>query len=76
MPAQQRLWLDKQPAPSWSGQQPRQRGEYRPVGPVDPWPGHLASQHRDLVAQHQQLGILRRRTPRQQHKPPQHLAEQ
>jgi hypothetical protein len=27
------------------------------VGPVDPRPGHLTAQHRDLVAQHQQLGI-------------------
>jgi 8-hydroxy-5-deazaflavin:NADPH oxidoreductase len=26
-------------------------------------PGHLAAQHRDLVAQHQQLGVLCRRTP-------------
>jgi hypothetical protein len=44
--------------------------------PVDPRPGHLASQHRDLVAQHEQLGVLCRRTPRHQCKPPQHLAEQ
>jgi hypothetical protein len=28
------------------------------------------------VAQHQQLGILCRRAPHQQGKPPQHLAEQ
>jgi hypothetical protein len=28
------------------------------------------------VAQHQQLGVLGGRTSRQQHKPPQHLAEQ
>jgi hypothetical protein len=43
---------------------------------VDPRPDDLASQHRDLMAQHQQLGVLGRRTPRQQHKPPQHLAAQ
>jgi hypothetical protein len=42
----------------------------------DPRPDDLASQHRDVMAQHQQLGVLGRRTPRQQHKPPQHLAAQ
>jgi hypothetical protein len=34
-----------------------------PVGPVDPRPGRLASQHRDLVAQHEQLGVPCRRAP-------------
>jgi hypothetical protein len=38
--------------------------------------GHLTPQHLDLVAQHEQLGVLGGRTPRQQHKPPQCLAEQ
>jgi hypothetical protein len=65
MPAQQCFGLDEQPAPSWSGHQPRQRGQHRPVCPVELRPGHLAAQHRDLVAQHQQLGVLCRRTPRQ-----------
>jgi hypothetical protein len=32
-------------------------------------------QHHDLVAEHQQLGVLRRRTPCQQRQPPHHLAE-
>jgi hypothetical protein len=45
------------------------------VGPVRPRPGHLPSQHRDLVMEHQQLSVLGGRTPRQQHQPPQHLAE-
>jgi len=36
----------------------------------------LATQHRDLVAQHEQLGVPCHRAPRQQPKPPQHLAEQ
>jgi hypothetical protein len=76
MPAQQRGRLHQQPAPGWTGQQPRQPSQHRPVGPVDPWPGHLAPQHRDLVAQHQQLGVLSCRAPRQQRKPLQHLAEQ
>lgn len=33
----------------------------RPVGPVQLRPGMLPSQHSDLVAQHQQFGLLRRR---------------
>jgi hypothetical protein len=76
MPAQQRGRLHEQAPPGWTGQQPRESSQHCPVGPVDPRPGHLASQHRDLVAQHEQLGVLCRRTPRQQRKPPQHLAEQ
>jgi hypothetical protein len=47
-----------------------------PGPPSRPVAGHLASQHRDLVAQHERLGVLGRRTPRQRRKPPQHLAEQ
>ena len=68
--------LDDQHLPGRARQEPRQPGQHRPVGPVNAWPGHLAAQHRDLVAQHEQLGILDRRTVRQQCEPPQHLAEQ
>jgi hypothetical protein len=64
MPPQQRFGPDEQPVPARAGQQPRQAGQHRPVGPVEPRPGDLAAQHRDLVAQHRQR------------KPPQHLAEQ
>ena len=39
------------------------------VCPVQPGPGVLPPQHRDLMAQHQQLGILRRRRTRQQRHP-------
>jgi hypothetical protein len=46
------------------------------VAQLQPRPGHLASQHRDLVAHHEQLNVLGGRAPRQQHKPTQHLAEQ
>jgi len=76
MPPQQRFRLYEQPAPGWTGQQLCEPGQYRPVGPVDRRPSDLASQHRDLVAQRQQLSVLGGRTPRQQRKPPQHLAEQ
>jgi hypothetical protein len=76
MPAQQRGRLHEQAPLGWTWQQPHQSSQYRPVGPVDPRPGHLASQHRDLVAQHQQFGVLGRCTPRQQGKPAHHLAKQ
>jgi hypothetical protein len=75
MPPQQRGWLDKQPTPVWARQQPRQSGQHRPVRPVDPRTSDVASQHRDLVAQHQRLGILGRRATRRQGKPSQQLAE-
>ena len=76
MPAQQRFGLDEQPAPGRAGQQPREPSQHGSVGPVHPRPGYLASQHHDLVTQHEQLSVLRGRTPRQQRKPPQCLTEQ
>jgi hypothetical protein len=76
MPAKHRGRPDEQAPPRRTGQQPRQPSQHRPVGPVDPRPGHLAVQHRDLVAQHQQLGVLCRRASCQQGKPPQHRAAQ
>ena len=41
-----------------------------PVGPAQPGPGVLPPQHRRLLAQHRQLGVLRRRGTRRQHHPP------
>jgi hypothetical protein len=76
MPPQQRCRLHEHPTPGPAGQQPHQPSQHRPVCPVHARLGHLASQHRDLLPQHEQLDILGRRTPRQQRKPPQHLAEQ
>jgi hypothetical protein len=76
MPAQQRGRLHDQAAPGRVGQQPRQASQQGPVCPVEPWPSCPASQHRDLVAQHERLGVLGCRAPCQQRKPPQHLAAQ
>jgi hypothetical protein len=76
MPAQQRRRLHEQAPPGRPGQQPNEPSQHRPIRPVDLRPGDLASQHRDLVAQDEQFGILGCRTPRQQRKAPQHLAEQ
>jgi hypothetical protein len=47
MPPQQRRRLDEKAPPGWTGQQPRQSSQHRPVGPVNPWPGYLASQQRE-----------------------------
>ena len=56
-------------------QQPRQPSQHRTVSPVQSGSGHPPAQHRKLVAQQQELGILGCRTSRQQRKPPHHLAE-
>jgi hypothetical protein len=75
MPAQQRLGLGEQPVPAPARQQPGEPSQHRTVGPVQPGSGHLRPQHLDLVAQHEQLRVLGRRAPRQQHQPSQQLAE-
>ena len=69
VPAQQRVWRQEPAPPQRPGEQAGQGSEYRAVCPVQPGPGVLPPQHRDLVAQHQQLGILRRRRTRQQRHP-------
>jgi len=43
-----------------SRQLPDQRGQYRPVGPVQPGPRIASAQHGDLVPQHQQFRVLGR----------------
>jgi len=76
MPVQQRRRLHEQPTPERPGEQPSEPSQHRPVCPGDRRPGHPPAQHRDLVAQHQQLSVLGCRASGQQRKPPQHLAEQ
>jgi len=39
-------------------QEPDERGEDRPVGPVQPGPRMGAAQHGDLMRQHEKLGVL------------------
>jgi hypothetical protein len=58
VPAQDGAWGDQpvHPQPCW--QEPDERGEDRPVGPVEPGPRMSAAQHSDLVPQHEQLGVL------------------
>jgi hypothetical protein len=75
MPAQQRLGPDERPVPAQARQQPHQSSQHGSVCPIHPRSGHRPPQYRDLVAQHEQLGVLGGRTPRQQGKPRHHLAE-
>ena len=58
MPAQDGAGGDQPVHPQPHGQEPDQRGEDRPVGPVHPGPGMGPAQHGDLVPQHEQLGVL------------------
>ena len=71
VPAQQRSRADDPARPQRPGQDPGQRGEHRPIRPVHPRPWVAAAQHRHLVTQDQDLGVLRRRRPSRQRKPQQ-----
>ena len=59
MPAQDRVRGDQAMATQRAGQPPDERGEHGPVGPVHArsWVG--AAQDGDLVAQHEELDVLR-----------------
>jgi len=59
VPGQQRRWRNREdggPAPA--GYEPCQRGEPHAVSRPVPDPAGVAAQHRVLVAEHEQLGIL------------------
>ena len=53
-------------------EQPGQRCQDRPVGPVRTGPGHLTAQHYHLVAQHQDLRVPRCLAAAQQDQPAEH----
>jgi len=69
VPPQDSAGGDQPVHPQPSRQEPDQRGEDRPVGPVEPGPGIGAAQHGDLVPQHEQLGVLEGRRPAEQNQP-------
>ena len=70
VPAQQRVRRHQPAPPHRPGEQPGQGGEHRPVGPIQLGLRVLPPQHRDLLAQNQQLGVPRRRRACQQRHPP------
>ena len=59
-------------APPAPGDQPGERGKPHPVARLVADPTDLAAQHRVLVPEHQELGILGHLTPGKHH----HTAEQ
>jgi Winged helix-turn helix len=65
VPAQQRVRRHQPTHPQRPGKQPGQGSQHRTIGPAQLRPGVLPPQHRDLLAEHQQLGILRRFRARQ-----------
>ena len=58
MPAQQGVGGDEPVVSARFWEQPRQGCEDGPVWPGQTRSGDLAAQHRDLVAQHEQSGVL------------------
>jgi hypothetical protein len=58
-----------QPQPS--RQQPRQDGQHGTIGPDRPRAGDLTAQHRDLMPEDQNLGVLSG-AARQEHQPAEH----
>jgi hypothetical protein len=75
MPAQQRLRRHESMAAALRGEQPGQRREHSAVRPAGAGPGDLSAQDRDLVSQHEDLGVLGRLLAGQQREPADELAE-
>ena len=57
MPSQDGAGRDQPVCLHPPGQLPDQRGQYRPVGPVQPGPRVTPAQDGDLVPQHQQFRV-------------------
>ncbi len=69
MPGKQRARRDKPADAQHNRQVPGKRGPDRPVGPGRPGPGHLTPEHRDLMTEHQDLGVLGRLAAARQDQP-------
>jgi len=69
VPGEQRARRDQPVAAQPGRQQAGQRGQDRPVGPVEPGLGDLAAQDGDFVAEDQDLGVLRRLAAAEQLQP-------
>ena len=75
MPAQDGVGGDQAMAPQRSGQPSDEGGEHGPVRPLQTRCGVGAAHHRNLVAQHEQLDILRGRRATEQQDQSEHLWE-
>ena len=69
VPGQQRARCDEPVGAQHGRQQPGQRRQDRPVGPVRLRPGDLTPEHRDLMTEHHDLRILGRLAAAQQQQP-------
>jgi hypothetical protein len=69
VPAKDGAGRDQPVCPQRPGQLPDQGGQHRSVSPVQPGPGPGAAEHSDLVPQHQQFRVLRRRRAAAQDEP-------
>ncbi len=69
VPGQRRARRDQPVGTQHSRQQPGQRRQDRPVGPVRLGPGDLTAQYSDLMTEHHDLRILGRLAAAQQHQP-------
>src|SRR6266516_1492133 len=75
MPAQQRLRRHEAMASALLGEQPGQRRQHDAVWPGEVWPGDLPAQHRHLVSEDEELGVLGRPPACPQCEPAEELAE-
>lgn len=66
VPAQQRRWRHEENAPRPARQQPRERRQQHPVPVAQIGPVHPASQHGDLMPEHEDLNLLGPITARKQ----------
>ena len=73
VPAQQRAGRH-QPKSAQPAREPGQRGKNRSVGPVQPGPTSLPTQHRHLMAQDEYLRVLGRVATAEQRKPAEHTS--
>src|ERR1035437_260485 len=60
VPSQDRLWADEQRSPVFSRNKTGQEGDEGTVGPGEAWTCDLPAKHGQLVAEYENLGVLRR----------------
>src|ERR1035441_1555142 len=58
MPAEDRLRRDEERSPAFPGSETGEHADQRSIGPGEPGTGNLAAKHGQLVAKHEDLGIL------------------
>ena len=67
VPAQQRLWPNREPAPGAARRDPAERRQHEPVSRLESRPSDLPAQDRQLVPEHEDLELLRSISTGEQH---------